>query len=882
MICKHCKIFMLVYLLTLTNPVLAQMPGMGTRTGGQNMEMGQLYGKIVSADGGKPIEGASAQLLQSKFDSIAKKRKELIIRTVISDKKGDFVFDNLHIMAQYKIRISAVGFKAYEEKAGFEMNINAARSGDISGMLSSAVKDLGNIKLTVDAKQLQNVTVISDKPLLQMNLDRKVYNVEKDITVTGGTAVDVMKNVPSVNVDIDGNVTLRNAPPQIFIDGRPTTLTLDQIPADQIASVEIITNPSAKYDASGGGSGILNIVLKKARKLGYNGNIRASIDSRGMPGAGGDINIRQNKVNLFAASMVGFRKSITDVSTSRTGFTGDTVSHYYQENRPLVKGLFAFGRLGMDYFIDNRNTITLSGNLVHGLFRLNDQIDIYKDSLSNSYSFIEKELRDMNVKTSFRNMGGTLGFKHNFARSGREWTADANFNRMKNSNTSNFESARFDANNNPKFSPAALRATGGTQIELFTLQTDYIDPFSKEQKIETGARAMLRSYSSWNDNYIKNPFNGNYILIPAISVRYKFTDNVYAVYGIYSQQLKKFSYQAGLRIESSDYKGSLISKNQDFSNKYPLSLFPSLFISYKLSKKEDMQLNFSRKINRPNFFQLIPFVDFSDSLNLSVGNPNLKPEFTYLAELAYSNNMAAGHSLLTSLYGKMSTDLITRYQYTDSSINPGKTALYTSFANASSSYTIGLEFTVKNRLAKWWDITTNLNFFNASIKASNLTGVEDSDLFSWFVKFNSSIKLPKNFSFQLTADYQAKTLTAASSGGARGGGGMMMMGGFGMTSSTAQGYIKPIYGIDLALRKDLFKNKTGSLTVQCNDIFRTRINATHAATAWFVQDNSRLRDPQVLRLNFNWRFGKFDASLFKRKNIKGEIENMQNMQGMGQ
>ncbi|MFZ1530384.1 MAG: TonB-dependent receptor [Ferruginibacter sp.] len=877
------KILTLVFFLVTANAALAQMPGMGARSGGQNMDMGQLYGKLISTEGDKPIEGASAQLLQNKFDSIAKKRKEVVIRTVLSDKKGDFVFDNLNIMAQYKIRISAVGFKLYEEKAGFEMNMNAAKSGDISGMLSSAVKDLGNIKLTPDAKQLQNVTVISDKPLLQMNLDRKVYNVEKDITATGGTAVDVMKNVPSVNVDIDGNVTLRNASPQIFIDNRPTTLTLDQIPADQIASVEIITNPSAKYDASGGGSGILNIVLKKARKVGYNGNVRASIDSRGMPGGGGDVNIRQNKINLFGASMIGFRKSITDVSTNRTGYTGDTISHYYQDNMPVVKGLFAFGRLGMDYFVDNRNTITLSGNLVHGSFKVKDQIGIYKDSISNNYSFIEKELRDMNVKTSFRNMGGAMGFKHNFARSGREWTADVNFNRMKNSNTSEYESSRFDANNNPKFSPGALKATGGTQTEMFTIQTDYTDPFSKDQKIEFGARAMLRNYSSWNDNYIKNPINGNYILISAISVRYKFTDNVYAAYGTYSHQLKKLSYQAGLRVESSDYKGTLISKNQDFSNKYPLSFFPSLFISYKLSKKEDMQLNFSRKINRPNFFQLIPFVDFSDSLNLSVGNPNLKPEFTYLAELAYSNNMAAGHSLLASLYVKMSTDLITRYQYTDSLINPGIPALYTSFANANRSYTMGLELTVKNRLAKWWDITSNLNLFNASIKASNLTGVQDSDLFSWFIKFNSSIKLPENFSFQLTADYQAKTLTPASSGGARGGGGgMMMMGGFGMTSSTAQGYIKPIYGIDLALRKDLFKNKTGSLTLQCNDIFRTRINATHASTAWFVQDNRRLRDPQVLRLNFNWRFGKFDASLFKRKNIKGEMENMQNMQGMGQ
>src|SRR5436189_4282600 len=148
-----------------------------------------------------------------------------------------------------------------------------AKNGDMSSMLSGIDKDLGNIKLEIDALQLQNVTVTSSKALMEMKIDRKVFNVEKNLTSVGGTAVDVMKNVPSVNVDIDGNVTLRNAAPQIFIDGRPTTLTLEQIPADEIASVEIITNPSAKFDASGGGAGILNIVLKKNRKAGYNGNI---------------------------------------------------------------------------------------------------------------------------------------------------------------------------------------------------------------------------------------------------------------------------------------------------------------------------------------------------------------------------------------------------------------------------------------------------------------------------------------------------------------------------------------------------------------------------------------------------------------------------------
>ncbi len=221
-------------------------------------------------------------------------------------------------MAAYKLKVTAIGYKTIEQKAAFELNMANAKSGDMSSMLNAVDKDLGNIKLEVDAQMLKGVVVTASTPQLTMNIDRKVFNVEKNLTSTGGTAVDVMKNVPSVGVDIDGNVTLRNAAPQIFVDGRPSTLSLDQIPADAIASVELITNPSAKFDASGGGSGIVNIVLKKNRKAGYNGNVRASIDSRGRPGAGGDFNVKQGKINFFANTMIGLRKSLSWASSEQS------------------------------------------------------------------------------------------------------------------------------------------------------------------------------------------------------------------------------------------------------------------------------------------------------------------------------------------------------------------------------------------------------------------------------------------------------------------------------------------------------------------------------------------------------------------------------------
>ncbi|HMU73785.1 MAG TPA: outer membrane beta-barrel family protein, partial [Ferruginibacter sp.] len=386
-------------------------------------------------------------------------------------------------------------------------------------------------------------------------------------------------------------------------------------------------------------------------------------------------------------------------------------------------------------------------------------------------------------------------------------------------------------------------------------------------------------FTSFNNNFVQTA-PGQYILIPGLSNDYKFNDELYAGYLTFSHQRKKLSYQLGLRAESSSYTGNLVSKNQKFKTEYPLSLFPSAFATYKLNDKEDMQLNYSRKINRPNFFQLIPFIDYSDSLNLSVGNPGLIPEFTNLLELSYSNQYKAGNSLLATVYFRNTNDLITRYQYKDANPNPARadSVIITTYANANRSYTFGLELTGKNKPAKWWDLTTNLNLFNSTIKAGNIPGTVSSSLFSWFAKINNNFKLPKNFSIQLSADYTAKTLVAPGGGGNRGMG--MMFGGGSQPS--AQGYIKPIFGADFSIRKEFLKNNAASITLQFSDIFRTRLYATHNESAFFVQDNERRRDPQFVRLNFNWRFGKIDVSLFKRKNLKGEMENMQNaQQGMG-
>ncbi len=497
------KIYLAFVSLLITGSLLAQYPAGGGRGGreSQNMNMGHFYGKVLDNNTGKPLEAASVQLTQNKMDTVTKKRRDYVVAAMLTDKKGEFSIDKLPVIASYQLLITAVGYTPFNEKVAFNLKMNG---GDMSQMLNAVDKDLGNIKITPDPKQLEGVVVAGQKSMLQMNIDRKVFNVDKSLTSVGGTAVDVMKNVPSVNVDIDGNVTLRNATPQIFIDGRPTTLTLEQIPADEIESVEIITNPSAKFDASGGGSGILNIVLKKNRKAGYNGNVRANLDSRARFGLGGDVNIKQGKINFFANGMYNQRKSRSTQSTERIDYLNGVTARLSQKSKPENKGHFAFGRVGLDYFPDNRNTFTISGVAVGGNFSSIDLLDIRRDSNFATYTNNDKGVRNTNGNFTFNNYGSTLSFKHNFAKPNKDITADVNYNYSKNTNHSEFSTQYFDLNGNPTTPLLQQKIMGGGTTKYITAQTDYSDPLTDKMKLEAGLRGSVRNYSSFNENFFYN------------------------------------------------------------------------------------------------------------------------------------------------------------------------------------------------------------------------------------------------------------------------------------------------------------------------------------------------------------------------------------------
>ncbi len=864
----------------------AQFPG----GGGRNVpNMGHVYGKLVDS-AGKPISDATVMLLHNKYDSVTKKTKQVLLKGAPTTANGEFSFEDLPVFGQLKLKISATGYKPIEQTVSFQMKMppggppkNVSDPAQAANAMSSTIngfdKDLGNIKMTQDVTQLQSVVVTATKATLRMDIDKKVYNVEKDIVNAGGTAMDVMKNVPSVNVDIDGNLTLRNAPPILYVDGRPTTLTLDQIPADAIESVEVMTNPSAKYDASGGGAGIINIVLKKNRKTGYNGNLRGGFDSHGAINAGANFNLRQNKFNFTVNGFYNQNHGVTDGTVDRYNYA-DTPTSINQNQTSKNNGAFAFGSVGLDYFVTNRTTLTLTGIHVHGEFEpyqlLNNQNNVFLPGGIEETSYSQGTV---NSERIFNANGLQFAFKHLFPKEGENITAD--FNSFFGKNTNNALTVTNYLTGLPGSDAAFAqqqKIDGNGSNRFITAQTDYVHPFDAKTKLEAGLRFNSQHLVSNTYTYIDPTGDGNFNYVPAASTNYENTNDVYAAYVSFTSAIKNFGYQAGLRVESSNYTGELLNTKENFSNSYPISLFPSLFLSQKLGNKQELQISYTRRINRPNFFQLIPYTNYSDSLNITEGNPNLLPEFTNSLEFSYLKTMSGNNTFLASLYYKRTDQLITRYLDSFTNEITGKPGIVSTWVNANYSQTVGAEFTAVNTITKWWDLTTNINVYNSYINITNVNTQTQPALWSWFGKLNANFKLPWKLKLQATGFYQSKSNLPVNSGAGTQQGGP---GGNAGVQSASQGYISPFWAVDAAISKSFLKNDAASISVSISDIFRSRWTDQYSFQQdLFNQQYNRIRDPQFVRVNFTYRFGKMDVSLFKRKNMNssGSQDAMQGMQ----
>ncbi|WP_212003132.1 outer membrane beta-barrel family protein [Chitinophaga sp. HK235] len=824
----------------------AQAPANGRPSAAQNApngknrpdmpQIGRLYGKLIDASSGKPIPYASVALLRQRDSSV--------VTGMLTKTNGEFNLEGLPF-GPLIVRINFMGYTALQKK--------------VTITPQTTEQDLGNIKMQPNVKTLQSVEITGQKSAFTMGIDKKVFNVDRNLTSVGGTATDVLKNIPSVNVDLDGNVSVRNAAPNIFVDGKPSTLTLDQIPADAIESVELVTNPSARYDAEGM-SGILNIVLKKNKKAGFNGSIQGGIGTGNKYNGGGNINIRQGKFNVFANYNINANQTWGEGTTSRSNFRSGTVAdtnYLLQNSNSKSKPLFQFGRFGLDYSLDNRNTISLSQNIVAGNF--NNYEDLLSTFSDTHHNITGKSDRQNNNKFGFRNYTTALGFKHTYAKPNKEWSADLNYNRSSNNRNGDYLTQALNPQGIALGQPMFQTNNTAGKTTFITIQTDYTNPVGKNGKLEAGAKVTLRDYTSDYEVFDKDTLNNVMVPNTVLSTSYKYNEEIYAGYANFSNTMGNFGYQAGLRIEQYVYAG----ENQGIHYKPTKAVpgfFPSIYLSQKLKKDQELQLNYSRRVNRPNFFQLIPYRDYSDPQNQREGNPNLKPEYTNSMEFSYVKNWK-NSNLLASVYFRNTNNMISTI-----TTPIGADTLLTQFINANRSNSYGAEITMKNQVVKGWDLTSNVNLYQTDMKVSTKDQHFNNSGFSWLAKINSETKLPANFTVQISGTYQAPTIALPSSGGGGGGGGRGGGGGgFMMIPSSSQGTIKGFSTVDVAVRKDFLKNKAASLTLSLSDVFNTRQYELNQVTPAFTQDYIRKRESRILKLNFSYRFGKFDTALFKKK-----------------
>ena len=806
---------------------------------GMRINSNRLFGKLVDKNSGKGIEAASVQVYKQGTDTL--------VTGMLTKPNGDFSFTNLPDEPGFRLVISAIGYQLFEQT----IENGASLSGE---------RDLGNIELSADVQELGGVTVVSNKPVLELGIDRKVYNVAKSLTATGGTAIDVMKNIPSLKVDIDGNVELRNSSPQIFIDGRPTILTLDQIPAENIEKVELITNPSAKYDAASSG-GILNIVLKKNKRVGLNGIASVSVGTPEILNGNLNLNMREGKFNIFASGGYNQSGGKARGETKRQNKSNGVVQDYFNQNTVNDRmRRFRSVRFGVDYFIDNRNTLSLSQHFGAGRFSNEENQD---QQYLNSNEVMEYfGNRSAAARSRFDRKSTRLNYKHSFPQLGRELTADITYNSGENTENSTILNSYSYPDGSVYRPSSRVRNEGSGKNDQITFQADYAHPFGEESKIEAGirsfhndSRSFYNAFSVDNISETKLPLSNNY----------KYNEMVNAAYFTYSTKRKSFSYQLGLRGEYSRFRGELIDSALKFGYEYPAdikniwdALFPSLFVTKQLNETDQLQFNYSRRIRRPNFWQINPFIDINDPVNLRQGNPQLRPEFINSFEVNYSKDYPKGN-FLTSLYLRNNPDDITQYSDTitaaqyadlaDAGVDPN--AILNTFINANTTNRYGAEFVLQHKLGPNFNITPSFNLQYRTVKAE-VKGLDlSNDGFNWEAQLTADYKIvtkPKsifnNLSFQLNGEYESEEVIP-------------------------QGRRKPEFAVDLAMRKDFLKNNKATITFGINDLFNTQRWGTIYDTETFYQDSYRRWNVRNFRITFSYKFGDADFSLTRRNERRG-------------
>lgn len=688
---------------------------------------------------------------------------------------------------------------------------------------------LGTITLVSDAVELEEVEIMAEKDQLQLGLDKKIFNVSESLARAGGSAADILDNIPSVTVDMEGNVSLRGSQNvQVFVDGRPSglvgvssTQALRTFPADMIERVEVITNPSARYQAEGM-AGIINIVLKKDRKKGINGSLDLTTGYPHNHGASANLNFRRKWYNLFTNYGIRYTQFLGEGFFSQefsnpieSTIEENTIQYFYrntdrQHNRG---GLSNTVRLGSDFFLNQHNTLTSSFLYRHS----NDQNNarLVYDYFGRNRDILLSAIRNDDETEMDITQEYNLNYRKTFEEEDRLLTADLQYRRSSEEENSDL-TERLRGGESPYL---YQRATNAEAERNMLLQLDYVDPFGEDGRWEAGLRHSFRKID--NDFMVEERNNGSWEPLQGFTNHLIYTEDIHAAYGIVGNKLDRFSYQLGLRTEYSLIRTESLTTGEKNPRSY-LSFFPTAHFTYRLKENRSLEWSYSRRVNRPHFRQLNPFFTFSDALNIRSGNPNLDPEFTHSLEAGYLHHFNRV-SLTSSIYYRHTSGVIQNLQRRD---EQGR--ILSMPLNLATRDDLGFEFIMNADLAKWWKTNGNLNLFRSMIDAGNVEQGLSSDTYSWSARVNSRMDLSQGFSFQLTGFYRAP-------------------------QEVPQGRTLAFYMVNTGLSKDILGDK-GTLTLNVQDLFNSRKWRSETVGEDFISVNEFQWRKRQLVLNFTYRF----------------------------
>jgi outer membrane receptor protein involved in Fe transport len=731
---------------------------------------------------GKLVDGVSGQGLELATVSLVRKADNHPVTSIQTDLNGNFSLTGID-NGLYILRATYVSYLTFIKDS---INITPLKK----------IVNLGNIKLHQGKGLLKEVTVTAQKSQIQLGIDKKSFNVEQSLVSQGGSATDLLTNVPSVQVDVDGNISLRGSSSvRVLINGKPSALTggditdiLQSIPASAIETIEVITNPSSKYDAEGQ-AGIINIVLKKNVQKGFTGSASASAGTQNTYNGTFNLAYQNSKVNLY--TNYSYRKG-DRVGNGSVDKTTTSTDGSVQTQDQLANQKFTFTgqniRTGIDITLSPKTTLSFTNNIN---LRDRDRNQSGNTNIVSGDSLLQRIAQNNLSNGKGTNLDFTVDFDHKYKKKGEELTANVGYSLDKNNNFDNLNSD-YDYFTGPAdFQSVQHNTTIGRQHNL-NVQADYTLPFTNG-KLEAGFRSTINNS---NNNYISdtlNSVNGNYDFNPFLSNDFIYKENINAVYTNYQRDFgKKFSVQAGLRLEdahiNTQLTDSVITKyKQDY-----FRVYPSVFLTDKLSENQTLQLSYSRRVTRPNYRQLSPFIDESNPLNYQQGNPNLLPEDTHSFELSYINYWKIV-TLTSSLYYRLTNDNI--QQITTPLTPRNLDTTITQYENLKSASNAGYELIARVSPTAALDFTANLNIYYRHIDGDAALDLATTSGYSWNGNITANVKPLKKLGIQIRADYQGPQVIP-------------------------QGKMKAIYGVDGGLRYDLTKKL--NLSANVRDIFNTR------------------------------------------------------------